>query len=78
REAASFEHARHGLADPQQQHVLSRAECAQLEPALAEAPFVGAIYTPDEEVADRHAFCQQLLARLQASGRCEFLLGRKV
>lgn len=78
REATSFEHARHGQADPRQQHVLSQAECAQLEPALAKAPFVGAIYTPNEEVADCHAFCQQLLARLQASGRCEFLLGRKV
>lgn len=78
REAASFEHACHSLADPQQQQVLSRAECAQLEPALAEAPFVGAIYTPDEEVADCHAFCQQLVARLKASGRCEFLPGRTV
>jgi D-amino-acid dehydrogenase len=47
-----------GLADPQQQQVLSAAECAQLEPALADAPFVGAIYTPDEEVGDCHAFCQ--------------------
>ncbi|CAI8979603.1 D-amino acid dehydrogenase 2 [Pseudomonas sp. IT-P253] len=78
REAASFEHARQGLADPRQQHVLSWAECVQLEPALAETPFVGAIYTPDDEVADCHGFCQQLLARLQASGRCEFLLGCKV
>jgi D-amino-acid dehydrogenase len=39
--------------------VLSAADCAQLEPALADAPFVGAIYTPDEEVGDCHAFCQR-------------------
>lgn len=78
RETASFEHARTGLADPQQQQVLSAAECAQLEPALADAPFVGAIYTPDEEVGDCHAFCQQLAARLRASGRCEFRLGQAV
>ncbi|WP_248742274.1 MULTISPECIES: D-amino acid dehydrogenase [unclassified Pseudomonas] len=78
RNAASFDHARRGLADPQQQQVLSATECAQLEPALADAPFVGAIYTPDEEVGDCHGFCQQLAARLKASGRCEFRLGQAV
>ncbi len=78
RQNSSFEHARQGLADPQQQQVLSAAECAQLEPALMDAPFVGAIYTPDEEVGDCHGFCQQLAARLQASGRCEFRLGQAV
>ena len=78
RNAGSFEHARKGLADPQQQQVMSASECAQLEPALADAPFVGAIYTPDEEVGDCHGFCQQLAARLKASGRCEFRLGQAV
>ncbi|MFP6831457.1 D-amino acid dehydrogenase [Pseudomonas crudilactis] len=78
RNASSFEHARKGLADPQQQQVLSASECAQLEPALTDAPFVGAIYTPDEEVGDCHGFCQQLAARLRASGRCEFRLGQAV
>jgi D-amino-acid dehydrogenase len=78
RNASSFEHARKGLADPQQQQVLSASECAQLEPALTDAPFVGAIYTPDEEVGDCHGFCQQLAARLKASGRCEFRLGQAV
>ena len=78
RNPASFEKARQGLADPQQQQVLSAAECTQLEPALADAPFVGAIYTPDEEVGDCHGFCQQLAARLKASGRCEFRLGHAV
>ena len=78
RSTASFEHARQKLADPQQQQVLSPAECARLDPALADAPFVGAIYTPDEEVGDCHGFCQQLAARLRASGRCEFRLGQAV
>jgi D-amino-acid dehydrogenase len=78
RNAASFNHARHGLADPQRQQVLSATECAQLEPALTNAPFVGAIYTPDEEVGDCHGFCQQLATRLKASGRCEFRLGQAV
>ena len=78
RESGSFAHARQHLADTGHQHVLSQADCAQLEPALSGAPFVGAIYTPDEEVGDCHAFCQQLAARLKASGRCEFLLGRSV
>lgn len=78
RNSGSFEHARKGLADPQQQQVMSASECAQLEPALADAPFVGAIYTPDEEVGDCHGFCQQLAARLKASGRCEFRLGQTV
>ena len=78
RNAVSFDHARKGLADPQQQQVLSATECAQLEPALTKAPFVGAIYTPNEEVGDCHAFCQQLAVRLKASGRCEFRFGQAV
>ncbi|AVR70257.1 amino acid dehydrogenase [Pseudomonas paraeruginosa] len=78
RRAASFEHARQGLADPAAQFVLSAAECRALEPALAEVPLVGAIHTPDEEVADCHAFCVRLVERLQASGRCRLLYGRRV
>lgn len=78
RRAGSFEHARGKVADILQQQVLSAADCARVEPALAEGDFVGGIYTPNEEVADCHAFCQRLAARLDASGRCRFLLGRKV
>ncbi|MBV4492905.1 D-amino acid dehydrogenase [Pseudomonas oryzicola] len=78
RQTSSFEHARNNLAAPQQQQVLSHADCARLDPALAEAPFVGAVYTPDEEVGDCHAFCQQLAVRLRASGRCQFRLGQAV
>lgn len=78
RSAGTFEHARRKVTNVLQQQVLSSADCARLEPALAGDRFVGGIYTPNEEVADCHAFCQQLAARLEASGRCTFLLGRKV
>ncbi|WP_431701149.1 D-amino acid dehydrogenase [Pseudomonas sp. BR20] len=80
RNAATFERARSKVTDILQQQVLSTLDCARLEPALAQTAeeFVGGIYTPNEEVADCHAFCQQLAARLEASGRCTFLLGRKV
>jgi D-amino-acid dehydrogenase len=77
RNANNFERARSKVSAVQQQ-VLSAADCAQLEPTLAGADFVGGIYTPNEEVADCHAFCLRLAARLEASGRCRFLLGRKV
>ncbi|WP_411565889.1 D-amino acid dehydrogenase [Pseudomonas orientalis] len=78
RNANSFEHARSKVTDMLQQQVLSMGDCARLEPALAAGDFVGGIYTPNEEVADCHAFCQRLAARLEASGRCTFMLGRKV
>ncbi|AZF50138.1 D-amino acid dehydrogenase [Pseudomonas sp. R2-7-07] len=78
RNANTFEHARSKVTNVLQQQVLSATDCAHLEPALAGDGFVGGIYTPNEEVADCHAFCQQLAARLEASGRCTFLLGRKV
>ncbi|AUZ48604.1 D-amino acid dehydrogenase [Pseudomonas orientalis] len=78
RNANSFEHARSKVTDMLQQQVLSMGDCARLEPALAAGDFVGGIYTPNEEVADCHAFCQRLAARLEASGRCTFRLGRKV
>lgn len=78
RNLASFEQARSKVTNILQQQVLSAADCARLEPTLAGHGFVGGIYTPNEEVADCHAFCQQLAARLEGSGRCRFLLGRKV
>jgi D-amino-acid dehydrogenase len=78
RSAGTFAHARSKVTDFLQQQVLSAADCARLEPALVGDDFVGGIYTPNEEVADCHAFCQRLAARLEASGRCTFLLGRKV
>ncbi|MGY4636289.1 D-amino acid dehydrogenase [Pseudomonas sp. TE24901] len=78
RNASSFEHARSKVTDILQQQVLSADDCARLEPALVGGGFVGGIYTPNEEVADCHAFCQRMAVRLEASGRCRFLLGRKV
>ncbi|WP_434578906.1 D-amino acid dehydrogenase [Pseudomonas sp. Z5-35] len=78
RSAGHFQHARQRVTDHVHQHVLGPTECAGLEPALAGVSWAGAIYTPDEEVADCHGFCLQLAARLRASGRCEFMLGRAV
>ncbi|MBC3925400.1 D-amino acid dehydrogenase [Pseudomonas lurida] len=78
RTAGTFEHARSKVTNILQQQVLSAADCARLEPSLAGGGFVGGIYTPNEEVADCHGFCQRLAARLEASGRCTFWLGRKV
>jgi D-amino-acid dehydrogenase len=51
--------------------VLSAAACIAREPALAAAEPVlaGGIYNSGEAVADCHAFCQALAARLQAHPR---------
>jgi D-amino-acid dehydrogenase len=47
--------------------VLTPGECVALEPALAaaEASLAGGIFNDGEAVADCHAFCQALLARLK-------------
>ncbi|MGG7599313.1 D-amino acid dehydrogenase, partial [Pseudomonas sp. WC1] len=74
----AFEHARQHLLDPDTQRVLNAADLRELDPALAEAPFVGGVFTADEEVADCHRFCLRLAERLQASGQCRVLLGRPV
>lgn len=77
RSSQSFAQARRQLSNPLQQ-VLSVDDCRRLEPSLSSGTFIGAIYNPTEEVADCHTFCQRLVERLEASGRCRFLLGRKV
>ncbi|MFT7776654.1 MAG: D-amino acid dehydrogenase [Roseateles sp.] len=48
------------------EQALSHDECVALEPALAdtEATLAGGIFTPGEAVADCHAFCAELHARL--------------
>lgn len=74
----AFEHARQHLLDPDTQRVLNAADLRGLDPALAEAPFVGGVFTADEEVADCHRFCLRLAERLKASGQCRLLLGRPV
>lgn len=75
RDEGSFRSARQNLSDPAAQFVLSAQQCRELDPALARAPFVGGIHTPDEEVADCFLFCQRLAERLQASGRCSLVYG---
>ncbi|WP_194787659.1 D-amino acid dehydrogenase [Pseudomonas sp. UFMG81] len=74
----AFAHAREQLLDPVSQRVLDAEQVRLLEPALAEAPFVGGVFTPDEEVADCHRFCLRLAERLQASGQCRLWLGQPV
>lgn len=74
----AFEHGRQHLLDPDTQRVLNAADLRGLDPALAEAPFVGGVFTADEEVADCHRFCLHLAERLKASGQCRLLLGRPV
>lgn len=74
----AFEHGRQHLLDPDTQRVLNAADLRGLDPALGEAPFVGGVFTADEEVADCHRFCLRLAERLQASGQCRLLLGRPV
>jgi len=51
--------------------VLSAAECVAREPALMDAQLLlaGGIFNPGEAVADCHAFCQALAARLAAHPR---------
>jgi D-amino-acid dehydrogenase len=48
--------------------VLTPAQCVALEPALAatEAALAGGIFNDGEAVADCHAFCTALMARLQS------------
>lgn len=76
RSARSLRQARQGISDPRVQAVLSARQCQELEPSLQDAPFIGGIHTPGEEVADCFLFCQALVERLQASGRCRLLYER--
>ncbi|AZL73142.1 D-amino acid dehydrogenase [Pseudomonas oryziphila] len=74
----AFAHGREQLLDPLNQQVLDAGQLRLLDPALAEAPFIGGVFTPDEEVADCHRFCLRLAERLQASGHCRLHLGQAV
>ena len=66
RDAASFRKAAQSLLMPEAQQVLSAAECAALEPALATITpaLAGGIHTRADETADCHLFCQALLRDL--------------
>ncbi|MDH0303729.1 FAD-dependent oxidoreductase [Pseudomonas sp. GD04091] len=74
----AFAQGREHLLDPACQRVLGGAELRGLDSALVDAPFVGGVLTPDEEVADCHRFCLRLVEHLQASGRFRLHLGRPV
>ncbi|WP_153789061.1 D-amino acid dehydrogenase [Pseudomonas sp. EMN2] len=74
----AFAHGREQLLDPLNQQVLDAGQLRLLDPALAEAPFIGGVFTPDEEVADCHRFCLRLAERLEASGQCQLHLGQAV
>ncbi len=62
------------------EQALSHDDCVALEPALAdtEATLAGGIFTPGEAVADCHAFCTALQARLAAHERYRGRLGARV
>ena len=62
------------------EQALSHDDCVALEPALAdtEATLAGGIFTPGEAVADCHAFCRELHARLAAHARFRGRLGARV
>ncbi|MBI3347498.1 MAG: D-amino acid dehydrogenase [Burkholderiales bacterium] len=59
---------------------LSHDDCVALEPALADsqATLAGGIFTPGEAVADCHAFCTELHARLRQHERFRGQLGARV
>lgn len=66
RDQASFEKASLGV-DPEFQQVLNNRDICDLEPSLThiQDQLRGAIYAPNDETADCHAFCVQLLAYLK-------------
>ncbi|MFP3499788.1 amino acid dehydrogenase, partial [Pseudomonas sp. SIMBA_059] len=50
RSERAFAHGRAQLTDPASQRVLAASELRALDPALEGAPFVGGVFTADEEV----------------------------
>lgn len=62
------------------EQALSHDDCVALEPALAdtEATLAGGIFTPGEAVADCHAFCAALHARLGQHAHFRGRLGARV
>lgn len=77
RNAHKFSKAAKSISNPQQEQVLTPAECAQVEPAFAGlAPtLAGGIFSPDDEVADCYLFCQALLKSLQQSKDFQLVKG---
>lgn len=77
RNAHKFSKAAKSVSNPQQEQVLTPAECAQVEPAFAGlAPtLAGGIFSPDDEVADCYLFCQALLKSLKQSKEFQLVKG---
>lgn len=59
------------------QQCLTPAEAIAIEPALAarRGPFVGAIFTPDEEVGDPYRFCNAMIELLRTHYAADVRLG---
>ncbi len=77
RNAHKFSKSAKAVSNPQQEQVLTPAECARVEPAFAAlAPaLAGGIFSPDDEVADCYLFCQALLKSLQKSENFHLVKG---
>ncbi len=80
RDRASLRKASAGLDDAAGQVLLDANGCVDVEPALAPlaASLQGGIYSPGDEVADCHLFCQQLLQRLCALSAFRLHAGQQV
>lgn len=79
RKVETFDKAISG-ADREFQQVLNGQECVELEPALAHIAhdLKGGIYSPGDETADCHKFCQALLAKLNSSADFTLTTGCEV
>ena len=74
REVSELKQA-HGL----RQNILTKAQAAEIEPALLQArsPIAGALYSPDDETGNCQLFAQELMSVLEASYGAQFLAGRE-
>ncbi|MCP9320857.1 D-amino acid dehydrogenase [Acetobacter persici] len=77
RNAQKFSKAAKNVKNPQQEQVLTPADCARVEPAFAglSPTLAGGIFSPDDEVADCYLFCQSLLKSLQNSKEFRLING---
>lgn len=80
RNRASLDKAAAGLGDDGNQRLLDTHECTTVEPALLSlaGAVQGGIYSPGDEVADCHLFCQRLLQRLGQSPNFRLHCGQTV
>lgn len=62
------------------QKILPLNECIDIEPALANAnrPWVGGVYTPNEEVGDCALFCEQLYEVMKTNPNFTFMGSTKI